>query len=226
MSWVITPALKTLAGTKGAISQASILGLPIDGGYFAGYISHTQDGNPTHALIVAPAATGASGTGYSITTNLQWKTTATSTTGTDSVFDGFANSQAMNNATHPAAQFCRSLTIEGFSDWYLPAKDELEIAYFNLKPTTQSNVTGQATNINPYSVPLRTVNYTTTNPAQTLVLLFQSGGQEAFSTNNHWASTQFGVNVWYKLFSIGNQASNGNKTVETVSVRAFRRIAL
>jgi hypothetical protein len=26
------------------------------GGFFAGYISHTADGNPTHALIVAPRA--------------------------------------------------------------------------------------------------------------------------------------------------------------------------
>jgi hypothetical protein len=33
------------------------------GGFFAGYISHTADGNPTHALIVAPRATGATGTG-------------------------------------------------------------------------------------------------------------------------------------------------------------------
>jgi hypothetical protein len=32
-------------------------------------ISATQhDGNPTHALIVAPAATGATGTGYTLTT--------------------------------------------------------------------------------------------------------------------------------------------------------------
>jgi hypothetical protein len=39
----------------------AVIGEPWGGGYFAGYISHTADGNPTHALIVAPrSATGAS----------------------------------------------------------------------------------------------------------------------------------------------------------------------
>lgn len=37
----------------------------------------------------------------------------------------------MNNASHPAAQFCRSRTIGGFTDWYLPAKNELNVIYTN-----------------------------------------------------------------------------------------------
>jgi hypothetical protein len=37
------------------------IGFPMAGGYFAGYISHTANGVPTHALIVAPRATGATG---------------------------------------------------------------------------------------------------------------------------------------------------------------------
>ena len=52
------------------------------------------------------------------------------------------NSTNMNNASHPAAQFCEGLTIGGFSDWYMPARNELEICYYNLKPTTQNNNTG------------------------------------------------------------------------------------
>ena len=32
----------------------------------------------------------------------------------------------MNDANHPAAQFCEGLTIGGFSDWYMPAKNEQE----------------------------------------------------------------------------------------------------
>jgi hypothetical protein len=56
----------------------AVIGEPFGGGYFAGYISHTADGSPTHALIVAPRATGATGTGYTLPTNLQWKITATS----------------------------------------------------------------------------------------------------------------------------------------------------
>jgi hypothetical protein len=79
---------------------------------------------------------------------------------------------------HPAAQFCENLSIGGYSDWYLPARYELDIAYENLKPTTASNNTSWG--INPYSVPERTVNRTAGAPAQTSVAAFQSGGAEAF----------------------------------------------
>jgi hypothetical protein len=128
MSWRITPTQPIPA----------VIGESFGGGYFAGYISHTADGNPTHALIVAPRATGATGTGYTLTTNLvQWKTTNTTTAGTTSSFDGAANTAAMVTAgiaDHPAANFCKNLSIGGFTDWYLPARYELDIAYFNLKP--------------------------------------------------------------------------------------------
>ena len=95
------------------------------GGYFAGYISHTANGSPTHALIVAPRATGATGTGYTLTTDLAWKTTNTATAGSVSLFDGAANTVAMVAAgitNHPAANFCVGLSISGFTDWYLPAR--------------------------------------------------------------------------------------------------------
>jgi len=84
MSWIITGTQKTILG----LPQDQIIGQPLEGGYFAGYISHTADGNPTHVLIVAPKATGATGTGYTLTDNLQSKTVATTTPGTSSTFDG------------------------------------------------------------------------------------------------------------------------------------------
>jgi hypothetical protein len=31
---------------------------------------------------------------------------------------------------HPAAEFCVNLSIGGHTDWYLPARYELDIAYF------------------------------------------------------------------------------------------------
>jgi hypothetical protein len=147
------------------------IGEAYEGGFFAGYISHTADSVATHALIVAPAATGASGTGYTITTNLQWKTTNTTTAGTASSFDGAANSANMNNASHPAAQFCEGLSIGGYTDWYLPARYELEIAYENLKPPQVA--TTLLWGINAYSVPERTVNRTAGTPAQTTVAAFK-----------------------------------------------------
>jgi hypothetical protein len=213
--------LRAAAGAGGIVLPD--IGDAFEGGFFAGLISHTDDGVATHALIVAPAATGASGTDYTITTNLQWKTTNTTTTGTTSSFDGAANSANMNNADHPAAQFCEGLSIGGYSDWYLPARYELDIAYENLKPTTDSNNTSWG--INPYSVPERTVNRTAGAPARTSVAAFQSGGAEAFVAAVHWSSTEdSSTNAWRLSFFDGLQISP-NKT-STTRVRAFRKLAL
>jgi hypothetical protein len=178
----------------------------------------------THALIVAPAATGASGTGYTITTNLNWKTANTTTAGTTSSFDGAANSANMNNASHPAAQFCEGLSIGGYSDWYLPARYELEIAYYNLKPTTGSNSTSDG--INAYSVPARGSNYTAGTPAQTTVTAFQTGNSEAFVAGSHWSSTEdFSTNAWLLFFTDGFQNYDA-KLFNFLRVRAFRKLAL
>jgi hypothetical protein len=199
------------------------IGSAYEGGFFAGYISHTSNGVATHALIVAPAATGATGTGYTLTTNKQWKTTNTTTAGTTSPFDGAANSANMNNASHPAAQFCEDLSIGGYTDWYLPARYELDIAYENLKSTTDSNNTSWG--INPYSVPERTVNRTAGAPAQTSVAAFQSGGAEAFVGDYHWSSTEdSSVNAWIMYFGSANQS--GLSKVNGYRVRAFRKVAL
>ena len=203
----------------------AVLGEPWGGGFFAGYISHTADGNPTHALIVAPRETGATGTGYTLTTNLAWKTANTATAGTTSAFDGAANTAAMVTAgiaSHPAAEFCVGLSIDGFTDWYLPSRFELDIAYFNLKPTTEAN--SALWGINDYSVPKRTINNTATYPAQTGVTAFNTSSQ-GFVNDFHWASTENNsANGWFFRFRDGTQSSN-NKTLGS-RVRAFRRIAL
>ena len=202
----------------------TVIGEPFGGGYFAGYISHTADGNPTHALIVAPRATGATGTGYTLTTNLAWKTAQTTTAGTTSAFDGAANTAAMVTAgiaDHPAANFCKNLSIGGFTDWYLPARYELDIAYFNLKPSTDANSTSFGSNI--YSVPRRDINNTADYPAQTALTAFNTTAEAFVAT--HWSSSQFNPTPgWRVSFSNGNQ-QYGNKTT-ALAVRAFRRIAL
>jgi hypothetical protein len=212
--------LRAAAGNLGGLPE---IGDAYEGGFFAGLISHTDDGVATHALIVAPAATGASGTGYTITTNLQWKTSNTTTAGTTSSFDGAANTANMSGGAHPAANFCTGLSIGGYSDWYLPARYELDIAYENLKPTTDSNNTSWG--INPYSVPERTVNRTAGAPAQTSVAAFQTGGAEAFVTDLHWSSTEdSSTDAWRLTFPNGDQSSN--LKFFTNRVRAFRKLAL
>jgi hypothetical protein len=229
MSWTVTPQLKTLAGTAGAIPQASILGLPIDGGFFGGYISHTADGSPTHALIVAPKTGGDQA-------NLKWadETVAVpasaTVVGANSTFDGQFNTDLMMsliaNGTYsadafPAAQFCADLSLGGFTDWYFPARFELDIAYFNLKPSTANNVT--TVGVNDYSVPKRTANYTLTYPSQTYVTAFNTTA-EAFLAVNYRSSTENSATNASRV-SFASGAVGGNKT-SADRVRAFRRIAL
>ncbi len=202
--------------------QLPSIGDAYDGGFFAGLISHTADGNPTHGLIVAPAASG-----YNGEATMQWKTSSTATAGTQSPFDGLANSNNMNNASHPAAQYCRGLSIGGYTDWYLPARYELDIAYENLKPTTAANSTSWG--INEYSVPERTVNRTSGAPAQTSIAAFQSGGAEDFVANYHWSSTEASASdAWELGFSGGSQNGDviGSLKTDYNYVRAFRKFAL
>ena len=209
MSWRITPTQPIPA----------VIGEPFGGGFFAGYISHTADGSPTHALIVAPRATGATGSSYTLTTDLALKTSDTATAGATSEFDGLSNTTAMVTAgiaDHPAAQFCVNLSISGYADWFLPSRYELEIAYFNLKPTSDANSTGSGSNL--YSVPPKAINYTSSYPARTDLTLFNSSTQ-GFTATNHWVSTSIRLN-----FTNGTQAGANRTTL--YSVRAFRRIAL
>ena len=220
MSWIITPTQPIPA----------VIGESFGGGYFAGYISHTADGNPTHALIVAPRATGATGTGYPVTTNLRWKTTNTTTPGTTSLFDGAVNTAAMVTegiALHPAGEFCVNLTLGGYTDWYMPARYELDIAYFNLKSSTNQNSTSGTDGINIYSVPRRNSIYTLNYPLQTDVTIFKSGGTQAFG-DLHWTSAQLSATEGAGIsFSTGDVFENtGGKTNGSICVRAFRKIAL
>ena len=221
MSWLITPQLKSVDGVP--------IGTAYGGGYVAGFISHTSNSIPTHALIVAPRATGATGTGYTLTTNLAWKTANTTTANTTSPFDGAANTAAMVTAginDHSAANFCKNLSIGGFTDWYLPARYELDIAYFNLKPSTAANSTSWGSNI--YSVPARPLNYTTAYPTQTAFTAFNTS-TEAFVAESHWSSTEGAATAaWDFRFYDGGQGSGGGSISKATlaRVRAFRRIAL
>ena len=192
------------------------IGAAYEGGYFAGQISTAGNGVASHNLVIAPVSTGESA-------SKQWKTSNTSTSGTSSVIDGPANSSAMNNATHPAAQFCEGLSIGGYSDWYMPAKNELEVCYYNLKPTTSSNNTASGTNTN--AVPSRSSNYTAGTPAQTSATDFKSGGSQAFAAASYWSSTEFSAsNGSLQGFSNGSQ---GNVAKANYSrVRAVRRVAV
>jgi hypothetical protein len=185
-------------------------------GFFAGQISTAGTGVADYNLVIAPKSSGEN-------SSKQWKTSNTSTAGTSSVIDGPTNSSNMNNASHPAAQFCEGLTIGTFSDWYMPALNELEVCYYNLKPTTTSNNTGSGTNTN--AVPSRGSNYTAGTPAQTAATDFQTGNTEAFAALYYWSSTEFSATgAWRQNFANGVQ-DDGAKS-GSLYVRAVRRVAV
>ena len=195
----------------------SVIGEAYGGGYYAGQISTAGNGVADYYLIVGPDATAQG--------NYQWKTTRTTTTGTTSVIDGPANSTAMNNASHPGAQFCKALTVGGFTDWYMPAKNELEICYYNLKYDTTANNTSSG--INPNAVPARASNYTSGDPTQTTATIFRIGNSETFGASSYWSSTEFSAKYAYnQRFLNGKQYSTYPYKTSSKPTRAVRRIAV
>lgn len=196
----------------------TIIGQAYGGGYYAGQIG--VSGVATHYLVVGPLSTAQN-------TSLQWKNANTATSGADSAIDGPQNTADMvadgNSTVYPAAHFCNDLVIGGFSDWYMPAKNELDVCYFNLKPTTNDNDTSSG--INPNAVPARASNYTLGSPTQTSAVAFQSGGAEPFIANNYWNSTEFSAaNALLQDFYAGIQQSATKENF--FRVRAVRRVAV
>jgi len=194
------------------------IGSAYEGGFYAGEISTTANGVATHYLVIGPLSSAQAA-------SEQWKNANTATAGADSVIDGPQNTADMvadgNSTVYPAAHFCNNLTIGGFSDWYMPAKNELEVCYFNLKPTTASNNTSSGTNTN--AVPSRGSNYTSGTPAQTSAAAFQSGGSEAFAAASYWSSTEFSAaNAWRQSFGSGYQGNYSKDN--SLRVRAVRRL--
>ena len=219
----------TTVSTNSVTAVAAVAppaGTAVAGGYFGGQISTTGNGVADYNLIVAPAATGQDIAGITYKTS---NSSDTNPNSQDEVYGKLATDQ-FNDAAHPAFQWAKNLIIGGFSDWYIPAKNELEILYFNLKPTTDANTTSTGTN--PNSVPARAINYTAGNPTQTASLLFQSGGSEAFATvNGYWSSSEFSsdtTTAWRQFFFSGSQnggsfASLGKNV--NLYARAIRRVA-
>ena len=198
------------------------IGQQFGGGYFTGI---NRIGQTAYAIIVEPER---------LQTQLKIKTTLSVTPDTHSVNDGWANTVAMNNAEHPAAQYCRSLTVGCYTDWYLPSRDELELCYRYLKPGTTYNTTSdywngsnqniqQGTNLN--SVPIGTPY--TTKPLRTIVMAFYAGSKAAFDKVRYLTSTgssTYTDTSLFQSFYSGNQLLL-NKTY-VCRVRAVRRVKI
>jgi len=100
------------------------LGDSISGGFYMGTVCAA---GTCYYLIVAPNATGCA--------CCQWKTSRTFVSNPDDLFDGYGNTYTafpgLDNPEYPAANFTATRTIGGFSDWYLPAFNEIEVFYNN-----------------------------------------------------------------------------------------------
>ncbi|MGD0585560.1 MAG: DUF1566 domain-containing protein [Oryzomonas sp.] len=156
------------------------LGAPFAGGFFGG--EYVLDGQ-RFALVVAPKAEGEK-------LDVPYKAkNFGAADGTDSDDDGVINCVRINDADHPAAEFCLDLSIGGFTDWFLPSRDELAVLCRNLGPTRKK----------------------TPEP-------FRSGDSEAFAERWHWSSTEFASYsgyAWVVDFSVVARAT----TVSTTTTR-------
>lgn len=120
--------------------------------------------------------------------------------------------------------------IGGFTDWYIPAWNELRIIYFFFKPSPQVN--SPIWGSNPNSLPPYTpnTNYSNTGsvatfPAQTVATDFRSGGSEAMHPNWSWSSSELSgdpTRGWRQAYYDG-QAQGMTKVIGS-SGRAIRRV--
>lgn len=139
---------------------------------------------------------------------------------------------ADTSTVYPLAHWAKSLRelnsgegLSGYTDWYIPARDELELLWRNLKPVTDNNyVTANRYDAAAYT---RDANlddvavthganrnsdpagdaYTATVPAQTAATAFQSGGAEAltFGSAYYWSSSESAAtSAWAQDYTTSN----------------------
>ena len=201
------------APTSPSLQVPDKVGSPCEGGHYGGQI---RMGLAIFAIVWAPKAQGE--------TTSAWMDRYTDLQGATSCFDGMTNTCAMADAGSALGKWALGLEINGFTDWCVPARDVLELAYRHLKPSTEETCASFRDGDNPSSVPAG-YPYTEGNPVQTTLAAFQEGGDEAFDEVWYWSSTQYSDgNAWYQYFDDGDQYYN-NKKFEA-RCRAVRLIQL
>ncbi|MBF0270297.1 MAG: DUF1566 domain-containing protein [Alphaproteobacteria bacterium] len=152
------------------------IGAPFQGGFFAGIMF--QQGGSKYALIVAPKTEGEA-------EEIAFTNGVRSETAACSLHDGQANTQALLEGDHPVAKFCAGLEISGFTDWYLPSKDELYLIASRFLPADDGD------------------NW---NPPKTDIEAFKAGNAQAFERDLYWSSTEASADyAWVQYFITGFQ---------------------
>lgn len=193
-------------------TELPIIGEPLQGGFYAGLV---MVGIQAFAIITAPKAQGES--------QFEWGKYGESIPAT-AYSDGSSNTIAMAENGSAMAQWAIGLVINDHNDWYIPSRDELEIIYRNLKPTTAQNCCSFRDGDNPSAPDINDrYPYTSALPAITNAPLFQQRGAEAFDAAYHWSSTQYSAgHAWFQGFE-GGYTRLGNKGGKR-AVRAVRRV--
>lgn len=186
------------------------IGAAFEGGYYAGLIALNGE---TYGIVVSPKASGE-------LEEARWGEYGNDLQAARHFNDGLSNTQAMAEAGSDLARWMLALDINGFADWYLPARDELELLYRHFKPTTESNWVYRHGE-NPSSAPMG-YPYTAEHPPQTQQPEFQADATEAFEDTWYWSSTQFSpTNAWYQHFADGYQ--DDDHEVTELRARAVRK---
>ncbi|MGY8868063.1 MAG: Lcl domain-containing protein, partial [Methylophagaceae bacterium] len=130
----------------------------------------------------------------------QWGCDGTSISGADGTGIGSGNQNTIDilngcSTTGTAADICANLTLGGFSDWFLPSRDEINLIWQNLADSDGNGVnTGQS---DPNNI----------------------GG---FDNSYYWSSTESdNNNAWVQSF-INGSWGGGNSKASSHKVRAVR----
>ena len=216
------------------------IGDPLQGGFFAGYVISDVD-SQKYAIIVSDGDGDTDRTGAG---SKQWRTSnsglsqAQTLSDGKSVMDYIVNNETLSD--FPAFEWIQTTlndtNYNGYNDWYLPARDELELVYRHFKPTTQDNNDGTRDSGSEFGADGATYGtnnssdpnypgYTTTDPSQTTVTSFQDGGADYLTDFTYWSSTEYDASEsWFHFFSNGYQFSSDKDN--TARVRAVRRVAV
>jgi len=193
------------------------IGAAYGGGYFAGQINVS---GVVYNLVVSDQSVGQA-------LGKTWGPVGVDT-GYVSVINGPANSAGLAalGASYQGATFCESLNTGGYTDWYLPAENEMGVMYYFLKPSTFSNNTSSGANANAvFPQPISTA-YTSSNPTQTTATAFQSGGAQVIAPAFDIAmtSTEEDANQARRVGFANGQNTSLRKDNTSSYVRAVRRV--
>ena len=197
--------------------------VPTEGGYYIGTVQYsyasweTNSGQtPTYHIFVAPKDIGEK--------LLQYKTDSSADgtpndTAPQSRWDGYWNTYqsvlANAGSAHPAFQFAQNANINGKTDWYFGANEEINYAFRNVLGVSSDTETPSLSSHQ-------------NNP-------FDPGGTEGIplyvngdASTTYWSSTEYSGNTAQAYgswrFALTNWTDFGANKIDTRRVRLIRRV--